>query len=126
MSQNFPLMKSKEELLATLDQFTGSQQAFYHPMFKKFVYTEGVRYLAQNAECYWLLEHIFLHQTNPKIKAEGFQTWKLVKQEDTATITIDDGNGNIIETFPIDFTDFPLDEIILFMIGDTLLLPSEY
>ena len=119
-------MKSTEELLAALRHFTGSEQTFYHPMFKKFVYTEGVRYLAQNAECYWLLEHIFLHQTNPKVKAEEFQTWKLVKNGSRATITIDDGNGNIVETFQISYTDFPLNEFTLWLVGNTLLLPSEY
>lgn len=119
-------MKSTEELLAALRHFTGSEQTFYHPMFKKFVYTEGVRYLAQNAGCYWLLEHILLHQTNPKINAEEFQVWKLVKNGSSATITVDDGNGNVVETFLISYTDFPLDEFTLWLVGNTLLLPSEY
>lgn len=120
-------MKNANELLADLSQFTGSQQSYFHPTFKAFIYTEGIRYLAQNAECYWLLEHIFLHQTNAKIKAQEFQVWKLTKDSDSkATITVDDGNDNIIETFDIPFTDFPLDSIKLYFIGNTLLLPSEY
>jgi len=119
-------MKSKGELLAALAQFTGTSQYYYHPLFKAFRYTDGVRFLAKNAECYWLLEFIFGHQSNAKIKATPFQTWKLVKQEDSCTITIDDGNGKVIKTFTLNYTSFPLNEFTLWLIDGCLLLPSEY
>ena len=117
---------SKGELIIALKQFTGTTQWFYHPLFKAFKYTDGVKFLAKNAECYWLLEFIFGHQTNAKIKATPFQTWKLVKQGEGCTITIDDGNGKVIKTFTLSYTSFPLDSFTLWMIDGVLLLPSEY
>ena len=85
-----------------------------------------MRFLAVNAECYWLLEFIFSHQTNLKIKAEGFQTWKLVRKGIGCTITIENGNDKVIKSFSLDFTTFPLDSFTLWMIDGALILPSEY
>ena len=117
---------SKGELLTALKQFTGTSQYYYHPLFKAFRYTDGVRFLAKNAECYWLLEFIFGYQTDPKIKATEFQTWKLVKKGNGCIITVDDGNGKIIKTYSLSYTSFPLDNFTLWMIEGVLLLPSEY
>ena len=58
---------------------------------------------------------------------EAFQVWKLkVNADRTAALTCDDGNGNILHTQEIAFTDFPLDEIKLYFTDNTILLPSEY
>ena len=119
-------MKKANELLANLIQFTGTTNYFKHPLFSKFRYTDGVRYLAINAECYWLLEFIFGHQSNAKIRSVPFQVWKLVKNGDKATITIEDGNDNVVKTFKLNYTSFPLEEYSLWMIDGILLLKSEY
>ena len=120
-------MKSKGELLTALAQFTGTTQWFYHPLFTAFNYTDGVRFLAKNAECYWLLEFIFSHQSNPKIKALEFQVWNLVKKGEGCTITIEDGNDKVIKTFNLGYTSFPLDNFTLWLEeSTTLLLPSEH
>jgi len=94
-------MKKPTELLTSLAQFTGTSTYYKYPLFPKFRYTDGVRYLAINAECYWLLEFIFGHQSNTEIKKTPFQVWKLVKHGDKATITIEDGNDNVIKTFEL-------------------------
>ena len=124
--QNFYIM-SKGELIIALKQFTGTTQWYYHPLFKAFNYTDGVRFLAINAEAYWLIEFIFSHQLNPKIKALEFQVWNLVKKENGCTITVEDGNDNVIATFNLNSTDFPLEKITLWLEeSTTLLLPSEH
>lgn len=117
---------SKSELLTALAQFTGTTQWYYHPLFKAYRYTDGIRFLAQNAGAYWLLEFILSHQSNAKIKATSFQSWKLVREGEGCIITVDDGNKNEIETFQINYTDFPLDSIRIWMVDDVMLLPSEY
>ena len=43
-----------------------------------------------------------------------------------AKIDYSDGNGHIFETQKYHLTDFPLDELRLFFVDDTLMLPSEY
>jgi hypothetical protein len=49
-----------------------------------------------------------------------------VKGGQTATLTCDDRNGNIVFTKRIEFTDFPLEKITLYYANKTILLPSEY
>lgn len=130
-------MLNPTHLINNLRQFTGTGTYYKHPLFSKFRYTDGVRYLAINAECYWLLEFIFSHQSNTKIKNTPFQVWKLVNEqtqfvnrsrvgEHKAVITIEDGNDNVVKTFRLDYTSFPLEEYSLWMIDGVLLLKSEY
>lgn len=113
------------QLLSDLAHFTGTTQWFYHPLFKSFRYTEGVRYLAQKAECYWLLEYIFSNQMLPEIKAQEFQVWKISVEDSKATIKVEDGNYNVVKEFKIPFTDFPLSEFSLYFTNSVLLLKSE-
>lgn len=115
-----------EELLRDLAQFTGTTQWFYHPLFPSFRYTDGVKYLAQKAECYWLLEYIFSNQMLTEIKAQEFQVWKIVVIDDSATITVKDGNKNLVKEFKIPYTTFPFAEFDLWFTDNVLLLKSEY
>ena len=119
-------MLNPTELLQNLRQFSGTGVYYKHPLFPKFRYTEGVRYLAINAECYWLLEFIFGNQSIKAIKETFFQVWKLEKNGDKATITIEDGNDNTVKTFTLTYTSFPLKTYTLWMIEGVLLLKSEY
>jgi hypothetical protein len=77
---------------------------------------------------YWLIDEIALAQRYKKsVGAEKFQLWKLtVKQDHTATLTCDDGNGNVVYSKRIPFTDFPLEEMAFYFTNKTILLPSEY
>lgn len=110
-----------------LRQFTGSEVFFRHSLFKKYVFTEGVQYLAERAEAYWLIEFIFANQHIQKIAAEPFQAWIIkLKDDKTAIIHVEDGNKNQVRRFKLDYTDFPLKEFTLWFIDGTLLLPSEY
>lgn len=114
-------------LIQELGQFTGSERVYRNPLFRKFVYTEGVRFLAQKAEAYWLIDYIFSNQLNAKIKAEEFQVWKIkVEEGKQALIWVEDGNDNLVESFKLEFTDFPLPEFTLWFSNKTLLLPSEW
>lgn len=114
-------------LIQELQHFTGSETFFRHPLFRKFVYTEGVQFLAEKAGAYWLIEYIFSNQMEEKIKAVDFQAWKIkVKEDNSATIRLEDGNGNLVKQFKLEFTDFPLKEFTLWFYNNTLLLPSEW
>ena len=76
----------------------------------------------------WLLDEIAIIQPyNKAVAAEEFQVWKLaVRPDRTATLTCDDGNGNIVFTKEIEHTDFPLDELTLYFANNVIHLPSEY
>lgn len=111
-----------------LRQFTGTETWFRHPLNRKILYTEGIQYVAEQGGAYWLLDEIALIQPHdPKVAAEVFQVWKLtVRADRTATLACDDGNGNIVFTKELEYTDFPLDEIKVYFTDNTILLPSEY
>ncbi|MEY9638748.1 hypothetical protein ABIF66_007002 [Bradyrhizobium japonicum] len=112
---------------ADLKQFTGSEQVFRHSLMRSMTYTEGVQFLAETGGAYWLIDKVATLQLEPKVQAEDFQSWKLkVAQDRTAVLTCDDGNGNIVHSERLDWTDFPLDEVELWVEGNVILLPSEH
>jgi hypothetical protein len=52
--------------------------------------------------------------------------WTLKVREDrSAALSCEDGNGNTVFTKELDYTDFPLKEIALWFENDTIYLPSE-
>jgi hypothetical protein len=147
--------KLAEELEAELPHFTGTEE--YHriryPWLRKdFLLTDGAKYLADKATAYWLIDIIASYQLNKKVATEGYQSWKLNVNHDAepehslhstiltwkqrartnkALVTCDDGNKHIIVTQEIPATDFPLDEVHLYVTNDdyngiVVMLPSEY
>ena len=116
-----------QELKSALRQFTGTEEWYFHPLFRKYRYTEGVKFLAGEAGAYWLLEKILSNQILPEVQAERFQFWRLkVATDKSATLVCEDGNYVNLYTEKIDYTNFPLEEISFFFTDSVLLLPSEY
>ena len=113
---------------ADLRQFTGSEYWYRHSLIRTVLFTDGAKYVADTAGAYWLLDEIALAQRfEKKVKGEEFQLWRLiVKKDSTATLVCEDGNGRKVLSKRIPFTDFPLDEISLYYVNNTILLPSEY
>ena len=111
-----------------LRQFTGTEHWYRHGLVRDILFTDGAKYLADHASAYWLLDEIALAQRGSnRVAAEAFQVWKLtVNPDHTATLTCDDGNGNVVASKTIPFTDFPLPEVTLYFTDKTILLPSEY
>lgn len=117
---------NKEELLIQLKYFTGSELFYRAALFKNHVYTEGVRFLAQEAECYWLIDFILARQISPELKYQGFQTWSISCKDSRAVIKVTDGDEKHIYDYMIPYSDFHLEEFTLWLIDKTLMLPSEY
>lgn len=115
------------QLKAELRQFTGTEQYYYLPMFRDFRYTDGVKYLAERAGAYWLLEYVFSNQEFRNLSEAPFQVWKLrINADCSALMIIEDGNDNELRRFEIPFTDFPIKEFDLWLVDKVLILPSEY
>ncbi|MCC3411594.1 MULTISPECIES: DUF6876 family protein [unclassified Microcoleus] len=123
-------MKTKDELLASLPQFGGSETL--QPYQLLISLTEGVAFLAKEAECFWLIDAIASYQ--PEIKKSGnqmlkdFQIWELTRQQECKFLLVCKEDSETPPAFQqeIEFSDFPLDEIKLWLSGGILLLPSEY
>ena len=108
-----------------LAQFTGTEHYYAHAL-SRIKYTDGVKFLAERAACYWLIDKIGLSQRKRALIGQFFQVWKLTAEGSRATLVCDDGNGNVLLTEKIPFTDFPLPEIKLWFTDNVLILPSEY
>ncbi|MGO8854767.1 MAG: DUF6876 family protein [Steroidobacteraceae bacterium] len=113
---------------AALAQFTGSENWYRHGINRKILFTDGAKYVADQAGAYWLLDEIAIIQPHDKrVAAESFQVWKLaVNADQTGVLTCDDGNGNVVFSKAIEYTDFPIDGITLYFTNNTILLPREY
>ena len=113
---------------ADLYQFTGTENWYKHGLVRNVLFTDGAKYVADIAGAYWLLDEIALAQCYESAVAdEEFQFWKLtVNPDQTGTLVCEDGNGHVVLTKPIPFTDFPLDEIKFYYTNNVILLPSEY
>lgn len=121
-------MTTPKLIKADLDQFTGSEHWCRHGINRNVLFTDGAKYLADRAGAYWLLDEIAIIQPcDKRVAAEEFQVWKLaVRPDHTATLICDDGNGNVVFSKEIPFTDFPLDEITLWFANNVIYLPSEH
>lgn len=123
---------SIQDLKEQLSQFHGSQCIYSLPICRT-LYTEGVQYLAQAANAYWLLTDASVMGKSLMDKSRfitvDFKRYTQAKREEIgfdAVIAYSDGNGNVFTEQKYHITDFPLDELRLFFVDNTLLLPSEY
>jgi hypothetical protein len=115
-------MLSVPQITTGLAQCIGTEQYWKNGLLS-FQYTDGIKFLHEACEAYWLLIAIASHK-----RKEPFQLWELKVNDDrSATLTMkeDTGQPSLVEQ-NIAFTDFPLDEIRLYLIDGVLLLPSEY
>ncbi len=118
-----------DELTTALAGFTGTEQ--YHRHWTGLLYTDGVAFLAENAGngAYWLLDAIASYQPECRKDAtlREMQFWTLmVKDSKNAVLLCERDKGDVAFTQTIEFTDFPLPEIKLWVDGNVLLLPSEH
>jgi hypothetical protein len=119
---------SKTLTHADLHHFTGTENWYRHPFMPHILYTDGVKYVAEKADAYWLLDEIaFTQKDNPRVAAEAFQVWKLqIKPDQSARLTCENGTRKKVYAKRIDYTDFPLAEITFYFTANVILLPIEY
>ncbi len=120
------------EIKKNLQQFSGSETVYSFPLINTR-YTEGMKYLATAADAYWLITDVSVIAKSLMRKSYfitiDFKRLPIAKKGTVgheAEIAYSDGNGNIFETHRYEVTDFPLDELRLFFVNGTLMLPGEY
>ena len=114
-------MLAKDEILAGLAQCYGTSGYFKNRILD-FNYTDGVKYLWESCDAYWLLIAISSYH-----RKEPFQVWQLKVNDSKAVLTMkEDTNEPELVRQEIPYTDFPLDEITLYLIDGVLILTSEY
>lgn len=111
-----------------LCHFTGSENYYRHNMNRNLLFTDGVKFVADTAGAYWLIDEIAIANLfQAQVKAEEFQVWTLSLGQpgSGAHLVCDDGNGNVVFTRFIPFTDFPVESVTFYFENNTLCLPSE-
>ncbi|MCA2720194.1 DUF6876 family protein [Microcystis sp. M169S2] len=121
--------------LENLDQFCSTENYYTNP-FYPFLYTDGVKYVAENGKAYWLLDAIASWQGEPIIKSNQdlsqIQFWKLkVNPDQSAILICERDTDEPVITQKIPLTDFPIPGITLYLCDmrtgkGVLILPSEY
>lgn len=117
-------------------QFYGTE-AYHKVSHLPYVLTDGAKYIADKAGAYWLMDAIASHVLiTPAIWESQFAvaTLDVDRKDNTATLTIDDGDGRVLARQEIEYTDYPEDQRQLYLCyqpGGTefdwvLMLPSEY
>lgn len=111
-----------------LAQFIGSDTFYRFGLRGDVLITEGVKYVADAAGAYWLLDTIAITNVyEQRVRKEEFQHWILTVGTDAAgELICDDGSANIDYKQDLDYTDFPEPGIRLYFCNGTILLPSEY
>lgn len=124
-------MEQKEQLTPTqilnmLDGFIGSEE--FYRIYPNVIITEGVKFLCDQAQCFWLIDCIYSYQTIEKVTVEPFQVVDLTVDLDkhTGLIVVTDGNDVELMRQELEYTDFPLSKIRLYYTDNTVLLPREY
>ncbi|WP_417885067.1 DUF6876 family protein [Zunongwangia sp.] len=120
------------EIKERLQYFTGTEMFYRIPLLRTH-FTDGLKYLSEVAECFWLIMDTSVIAKSLMNRSEfvtiDFKRLPKEKQDYSgyeAEIIYSDGNDNILEKHGYRATDFPLDELRLFFLNDTLMLPSEY
>ncbi len=101
-----------EQLATELASFIGTE--YYYKINNRLVVTDGVKYLADHANCYWLLILYASHLASVNGEADGFTVLKLVRQGSGADIAIEDGNDQVLAAQHVEYTDFPFNSFSLF------------
>ncbi len=117
--------KTVEQVLTELQQFTGTTR-HYRSSFGSLLLTDGVHYLRETLNCYWLIDIVESYQ--PLLRGEEFQLWGIQVNDDQSAVVEmrqDSGLEPLVQQ-EIAYSDFKLREYEFYCIQGVVLLKSEY
>ncbi len=110
-----------------LAQHTGSDIVHKHLLFP-IRYTAGVKHMAELCRAWWLVDAIASYQ--PRCMKDRMlkemQFWSLRREKNGWALICYRDEGDEAFRQEIEFSDFPLDSIEIWVCNNTMLLPSEY
>jgi hypothetical protein len=122
-------MKDASKLTESeLRHFTGTENWYRHPLNRKVFFSDGAKHVADHGGAYWLLDIIACAQRYDKrVAATRFQVWKLsVGPGRKGLVICENGNRKLVCRQCLEFTDFPIPEIMLWFANGVIYLPSEH
>jgi len=114
-----------------LKEFHGTTEYHKHlfPGKSPILLTDGCKYIRDVCKAYWLFDAILSYQCEKILKDVPFQIWELkqLRLDLTWQLTCreDTGKKPLIRQ-SIQYSDFPLEYIKIWVIDKVALLPSEY
>lgn len=91
-------MNSTQNLQSEFSQFIGTEKLYR--ITSRHVLTDGAKYLAEQAKCFWLMDAIASHLT--RSYDEHFAVARLIAKDSSAVLTLDDGNDTVFASQQID------------------------
>ena len=128
-----------ESLVQGMRGFTGGLGFYRHQFNRNIIYSEGVQYLAEEGQAYWLIDAIASYYITSKMRSamaqderlESMHFWTLTVKDERGVLVAqaDSGEPAFIKQ-KIPYTDFLLDEVRIWAGFDgrhwVLYLPSEH
>ena len=116
--------------LSIIDLSQKSDPAQYYRIAPQFVATDGLKYLMDQAQCYWLAQLYAVYLCDVDYRQRPFTVLNLTRRGAGCIVTIEDGNGAVLASERLSYTDFPLDQYCIYACwsGEMWvgMLPSEY
>lgn len=118
------------EIKRALRQFTGSEKYWKHlyPSHSPLLLTDGCRYVRDILNSHWLFDSVLIFQADKRLRGVNFQIWTLQQSKKDLSWLLtcrEDSNQKPLISQVIEFSDFPLDYLKLYVIQGIALLPSE-
>ena len=115
----------EEKILSEFEQFTGTTK-YYRSTFGRLLLTEGIHYMRERLNCYWLIDIVESYQ--PQLKDKRFQLWSIqVNKDKSALVEMREDSGlEPLVKQALQYTDFKLKQYEFFCIDRVVLLKSEY
>lgn len=114
-----------------ISQFHGTTQYHKHlfPGKSPLLLTDGCKYIRDKCNAFWLFDSLLIYQSHASLRNINYQVWELkrlkVDLSWQLTCCADSGTKPLIRQ-TIEFSDFPIDYIKIWIIDKVALLPSEY
>ena len=112
---------------STLAQFTGT--GAYYRISRRHMLTDGTKYLAERAGCFWMMDAIARHLSEIGT-ADWFVLVRVMVSDGAALMIYENGNGQEHARQEIPYTDLLLDSVTLYACWDSenwvIMLPNEY
>ena len=119
------------QIKAELKEFHGTSVYHKHlyPGRPAILITDGCQYIRDKLKAYWLFDAILSYQADLLRQQVKFQVWELKQQRTDLSWLLtcrEDKDTKTIVRQRIEFSDFPIDYIKIWVIDKVALLPSEY
>src|SRR5664280_1939398 len=119
------------EIKRALREFRGTEKYYKHlfPGKSPIILTDGCNFVREHMNAYWLFDAILSYQTEKILRDVNFQIWELRQQRKDLSWLLScrpDSDKNPLITQVLEFSDFKIEEIKIWLIGNVALLPSEY